>query len=369
MFKEKILYTNDNSEWMELLNKHTCKDPCYLPKYLSIYEGLDNKDSFVNFGGKGVLYVYGDFTNYIIYPFFKRSISFLPFADDNLKKMYDIVSPYGYGGPLAQIVDQTSTEELWSQFFQTFDVFCKENNIISEFCRLHPIFENHVPVSKFSNGITQKLGQIVYIDLINSEDTIRENMIHGHYRKVRNAIKNPDLNFEFINQDYQPKVFFELYSKTMQRVGAQNKYLFSLKFFQDVFQSLAEFVRLYRVRYRGKICAEWIVFIYGDQAYAWLLGSDHDYLRFYTNILLVYDSCLQLKAEGLKFLNLGGGSGVKDDSVFQFKSGFTKLRKDYYVYKKIHLKHEYDRLVELVECKMPDSGDFFPKYRATGEIT
>lgn len=367
MFKVTVLHTSNIREWMEILSRCKLKDPCYLPQYLAIYEKLENKESFSNFGGEGVLFVYGDSENFIIYPFFKRNISDLPFANDSLKDMYDIISPYGYGGPIAQLGDETIGEELWRGFYQGFDVFCKENKVISEFCRLHPIFENHTFVSKFSSGIIQKIGQIIYLDLSCSQKELLGNMEHSHRRKIRKAMNNPDLSFDIITHNYQTEFFYNLYLENMQRVGVENKYLFSRSFFVDAFRDLSEFISLNQIIYKRNPCAQWLVLKYGDYAYSWLSASQSEYLNLFPNNLIVYDLCLKLKAEGVTYFNLGGGRGAQEDSVFQFKKGFSKLSKDFYIYKKINLDLEYNQLVELQNSDTGNSEEFFPKYRLSME--
>jgi len=50
----------------------------------------------------------------------------------------DIQSPYGYGGPVASTADGEFLAEAWVSFRQ----WCKENNVLAEFIRFHPLLEN-----------------------------------------------------------------------------------------------------------------------------------------------------------------------------------------------------------------------------------
>jgi Acetyltransferase (GNAT) domain len=363
MFRSLILSTREVEQWTSILNRCKLRDPCYLPQYLTIYERLDNKESFSSFGGEGFLFVYGDSENFIIYPFFKRKIADLPFAKGSLRDMYDIISPYGYGGPIPQFKDETLYEDLCRGFYLSFSTFCKNNNIISEFCRLHPIFENHVLVKAFSDGIVQKIGKIVYIDLSCSEEELLNNMEHSHRRKIRKAVSNPDLSFEVVTQNGPDGLFYKNYVENMQMVGVENKYLFSPGFFVDAFRNLSEFISLNQISYKGNCCAQWIVLKNGDYAYSWLSASQNEYLYLSPNNLMVYDLCLKLKKEGINHFNLGGGRGAQEDSVYQFKKGFSKLSKDFYIYKKIHLNEAYTELVKLKANETGNSDEYFPKYR------
>ena len=116
MYKVTVLSTKNEEQWLEILNRLDLKDPHYLPWYLEIFEKESNRDPFMNYGGQGLLFVYGDYRNFIIFPFFKRYITSLRVSSNSVSDLYDIVSPYGYGGPLAQINDETITEELWRGF-------------------------------------------------------------------------------------------------------------------------------------------------------------------------------------------------------------------------------------------------------------
>lgn len=366
MFEVTVLSTKDKEQWLEILSRFDRKDPHYLPGYLEIYEKESKEsDTFIHFGGQGTLFIYGNSRNFIIYPFFKRSLSHLPFSENSEKKLYDIISPYGYGGPLAQIEDGTVGEELWRGLFNEFDDFCKESNIVSEFCRLHPIFENHKPVGEFSQGIIQQIGQIVYVDLGCSEEEIFTAMAKHHRRRARRASENQDLRFCVDEKDYHPHFFYKIYQDTMQRIGAHNKYFFSQGFFDAVFQTLGENTSFPHVHYKDNIISGWLLLQYGELVYSLVSGCKREYFHLFPDNFLMYSSFLQAKKDGFMYFILGGGLSAKQDSLFAFKAGFSKLRKDYYVYKRIHLKKEYDRLVELqgqgYKGGMPE--DFFPQYR------
>jgi len=364
-FGTKILLTKDRIQWQELLERSNLKDPSYLSGFLQVYEEATRGESRTHFGGQGFLFVYGDNDNYIVYPFFKRSIAELPFSDDSVSDLFDIASPYGFGGPLAYTKEESITEELWTGFFDEFHDFCKQSNIVSEFCRLHPIFENHKPVAGFSRGITQKLGRIVYVDLSCSEDEIIRGISRRHRREAVKALKNQDLVFSLDIEASHPQCFYDLYTETMQRSAADKKYFYPQVFFSTMFHTLGEHLRFPHVTYQGEVISGALLLRYGEVVQAYWLGAKSDYFHLYPNNLLLYLSLLQAKKEGAKYFILGGGLSVQEDSMFAFKAGFSRSFKDFYVYKKIHLENEYDKLIQLRDKyggEIPE--DFFPQYRA-----
>ena len=99
----------------------------------------------------------------IVYPFFQRRIASLPFlqSPQQWNEYSDIVSPYGYGGPLAQLVEngEQEKERIWSEFLEAFHAYCLEENIVSEFARLHPFLQNHRHVN-LSNGLGTTMAEM-----------------------------------------------------------------------------------------------------------------------------------------------------------------------------------------------------------------
>jgi hypothetical protein len=364
MFEVTLLHTKDVKKWFEILDSFEFKDPHYLPGYLQIYENENNREAFMHFGGEGMLFVYGDSRNLIIYPFFKRSIADLPFYEQGMENLFDISSPYGYGGPLAQIEDKTIQDELWRGFYDEIGSFCNQNNIISEFSRLHPVFNNVEVLSRLSNGCTEQNGRIVYIDLTWSEEDMISRMDRTHRQGLYKAKQNNELKcFSCSEQEYAP-IFSSLYDKTMARKRADARFRFSPDFFRLAFQILKDHIFLSYVAYRGEPIAAVLTITYGEICYAWLACSNHNYFHLHPNELCFHQSATEAKSRGCKLLILGGGySG--EDSLFRFKAGFSGLFKYFYGYKKIHHYNEYNKLVQLRNKYDKESaGNFFPEYRA-----
>ena len=365
MFNSTFLLTWHEKQWIEVLDEFNIKDPHYLPAYLRLFESEADRTVHTHFGGNGMLFVYGDSRNHVIYPFFKRSISDIPLLGNSAAGLFDIVSPYGYGGPLAQVEDESISEELWKGFFSSFDVFCRDSNIVSEFCRLHPMFENHIPISKFSKGTIQRKGRVLYVNLDRSEEEIIAGMGKLHRRDARRASRDPSLAFYIDNEKKFIGDFFNLYTETMVRHEAHRCYMFSLDFFKRACQLLGDHLTLSSVTHDGMVVSGLLSIRYGDLLYHWLAGGKREYFHLNTQNLLYYESILQAHREGYKYCIEGGGVSAEEDSVFKFKEGFSRQSKDFYVYKRIHLQEEYDKLVKLQRTGVNSGEDFFPWYRVS----
>ena len=70
--------------------------------------------------------------------FIKREIPMLVEG----KQYYDIVTPYGYGGPVINCSEDADKEALLQEFEAAFAAYCQEQHIVSEFIRFHPLYEN-----------------------------------------------------------------------------------------------------------------------------------------------------------------------------------------------------------------------------------
>lgn len=364
VFETRLLTTKNVSEWSNLLKRLGCtqQDPHYLLEYLHIYERLPEGECKTHFGGEGLLYFYGSDDNFIIYPFFKRLITAPASYTSSAGPLYDIVSPYGYSGPLAHIEDRSIADKLWKAFFAVFDIYCKENNIVSEFCRLHPIHDNHTPVRNFSDKIVRKNNDIVFIDLTLSEEEIFRGMHEQRRRQARRAFKDPDLDVHFGISDNSGQCFFDIYTETMQRSEARPKYYFPMSFFNDAFEMLRGNIDITSISYKGNVIAAGLTLKYGEIAYYWLSGSKSEYFSLHPNILMICKTAFKLKKEGYKYFILGGGISGRD-SLFRFKSRFSACFKEFYVYHKIHLAEKYGELVALRPNSGGTVGEYFPEYR------
>lgn len=359
----------DIEKWRELVNRCPTNDIFFAPEYALVFEATQG-ETRMDFGGEAQLFVYGDEQDYIVYSFFKRRISELPFAErlpPEAKDCFDIISPYGYSGPLAHIIEPKVAEEVWQGFLKEFHNFCVQNNVVAEFARLHPFIRNHLPLQKFPDIVIKARAPVVYVDLKQDEWQIRKNLTKGNKSSVSKARR---CGMEILRSKTKEEVdaFYQLYINTMQRNKAERAYFFSREFFNDTLRLLDEDVELFSAWYKGEIIAASLFLFKGDIVHYYLSGSAADYLFLCPNNLLLYEAIVWAKEQGYKILNLGGGYGI-DGGLFQFKASFSKTTADFYTYAKIHNQGLYDMLCEKKaeyasirgERSLPT--DYFPQYR------
>jgi hypothetical protein len=65
----------------------------------------------------------------------------------------------------------------------------------------------------------------------------------------------------------------------------------------------------------------------------------------------------------MKYLHLGGGVGFKEDSLFDWKKGFSDLSFNYYSLRQVVNKEVYATLIGDRGLNPQEDVDFFPLYR------
>ena len=353
MASRLLLGVDQPAEWKAWLARAKCTDVYFTPEYAQIWAGIE--------GGTSHLFVFEDRETVFIYPIRLRSIAEIQGLSD-FSGWYDITSDYGYGGPY--VVFEKGAP-LQSGFIQkalsAFEETCKDHHVIAEFCRFHPLLQNHQLVENQYKPIF--CNKTAWIDLILSPEEIWRQIRKGHRYDLRKAEKS-GLEIERTSAVEDSSICYQLYLKTMQDVGASSYYYFNSDLFEMTMSLLSEHAIIFLAKYQGKMIAA-SMFIYGDEFFHYhFSGFDREFSGITPNKLMLYQATSWAKDKGFSKFHLGGGQGGKDkDSLMLFKSGFTKLRSDFYVAKRIHQEEIYAQACKSVGVD-PQAELFFPAYRA-----
>lgn len=296
----------------------------------------------------------------VIYKFLKRKIDI---SINDYEEYYDITTPYGYGGPLILECEEHNMEKLVQKFKSKFYEYCKENNIIAEFIRFHPIIENHRYMEAYID--ISNIRSTICMDISN-EDDMWNDISPTSRNKIRKAIKN---NVK-IDIDYSCtylEEFLTLYEMTMKKNSAKNYYFFSREFFENNILLLKENIMIFRAILEEKCICSILVLKYGDYIHYYFSGSLEEYKNIGANNLLLYEIALWGSKNGFKKFHLGGGYSGDDDSLFKFKKSFSKNGElKFFVGKKIYNKDVYNLLVNVHQKSTNKKIDYlyFPAYRS-----
>jgi hypothetical protein len=297
----------------------------------------------------------------IAYPFFLRNLAELPYAEE-VRQGWDTKSPE-YTGPVP--LSRVSPGAARS-FRQAFHHFCRDMGIVAEFAHLHP-WANNRPLLE-SNGLTLDR-QIIYVDLTLSIDKLWEDSFSRSCRKNIRRAQNENVRVFQARSEDEIREFHRIYTLTMQRNDAAQHYYFSLDFFKDILEALEDHAWMMLAEYKGQIIAGTLYLHDDHNIYSYLGGADHDYQHVRPTNAVVYETICLGQQHGKRRLIMGGGYRP-NDGIFNFKSSFSPLRADFYVYKRVHLQSKYQDLCRrwIRHYAAPLTvGRFFPLYRSVPE--
>lgn len=337
----------DRKAWNQLLSKF---------EIIDFYHTFDYHKIAKEEGEEAVLLHYSDNTSLIALPLIIRKIQYSPY--------FDATSVYGYSGPLVKI---NSGKISSTAFKKALDSYFLEKKIISVFSRLHP-FIPHQEDCLRNLGEIQAKGNIVNIDLTLSLDEQRR-----QYRKRYKTYINKSRRLYSVKKGSSKEeieAFIALYLDTMTRVGAKSHYFFEKEYFFALMDSCQfETDLLLAIDNASGTIISGAMFIKTNGIVQYHLSGSHEgYSNLHPIKLLIDEMRIQATREKNVFFNLGGGLGTQEDTLFDFKSGFSRDFRPFKVWKYIIDHAAYKKLVRSMNDKdkgdnSEDYGSFFPGYR------
>jgi len=338
------VYTLKDPQWDEIVRSFKDHDIYYINGYLKALE--------INSDGEPLLFFYDNGKTRGINAVLRRDIAHCDYFRGIIEegKFFDFSTPYGYGG---WIIEGEDKKEL----FDAYEKWCRDNGIICEFVRFHPLIENQ----RYSQDTYEviPLGQVISMDL-SDEETMLMNMSSRNRNKVRKAIKTgvtvSCCQTEKLNE------FIEIYEETMRRDNAEAYYFFHRDYYDCLFRELKDHIMIFYAVFDGRILSSCIVFLENGRLSYHLAGSTKTSGNIYETNLLIYKAAEWGCRNGYKSFLLGGGVGSQEDYLYQFKRGFDdKHSYQFYIGKKMYQKDVYDDLVS--KRTRIDRPGFFPAYR------
>ncbi len=278
--------------------------------------------------------------------------------DDN--KYYDIVTPYGYGGPVIEKCVKDKKDELLKNYEKKFKEYCVNKSIVSEFVRFHPIINNAKDFKIMYNA--QCIRKTLGTNLKDFEDPVMSEFSKGCRKNIRQAIRK-GISYKVTKNPNDLSVFKKIYYSTMDRNHATDYYYFDDNYFNSVLKYFNDNIILVEAIYENQTIACGLYFIYNKIIHIHLSGTLNEYLYLSPAYMLRYGVTLWGKENGYELIHHGGGrSNSEEDSLYKFKKQFAKNTEfDFFVGKKIWNQNIYDKL--CVAKKVDKNEDFFPAYR------
>lgn len=314
--------------------------------YGKLYEKIEN--------GKSEIFKYEDENGKITNQFLIRQI---PNKIDG-KLYFDIVTPYGYGGPIIEKITGDK-ELLLKKYEDEFSKYCLKNNIVSEFIRFHPLEKNYEDFGKMYNA---KYMRKTLITNLQEDNPIKNQFGKSCRKNIRQAL-NKGVTYRVTKKPENIDSFKKIYYSTMDRNNATDYYYFDDEYFNDLLKYFRNNIIFIEAIFEEKIIAAGLYFIYKDIIHIHLSGTLTEYLYLSPAYILRYAVTLWGKENGYKLIHHGGGrSNSEEDSLYLFKKNFAKLYDtDFYIGRKIWNKEIYDKLCQIKHVDAYE--EFFPAYR------
>jgi len=252
-------------------------------------------------------------------------------------------------------------------FHKEIHDFFYENKIVSVFSRLHPFLKDEETILCGLGDIIT-LGKVVYLDLTQTLENQRANFnrrLKTYLNKSRKLCTVIDAS-----SDAEIHEFIRLYHETMKRVDAVDYFFFDDAYFYKLLSSndFEANLKLCVHNETNTILGGAIFIKKGSIVQYHLSGRNAKDFNVDPIKLLLDTMRIEATEQGYTYFNLGGGRGSNEDSLFRFKSGFSKDFKEFKIWKYVVNETVYD---ELVENYFEDHSDlslenvsFFPAYRA-----
>lgn len=339
MFNVKIVKKED-LEWKKVL-ENSC---VYDFHHSSFYHKIDNDQDCC-------LFFYGNDSQFIAFPLVIRTIP--------NSEYFDFTSVYGYAGPITNI--NSISNDFLEGFKEAFELYCNENNIVCGFTRLNPLIPIQTAILE-TIGTVIDLNKTVFIDLTKSIEEQRKEF-RKSLKSELNQLRRKGYEVKEATTRQEIDAFIDIYYETMDRVDATAYYYFTKEYFYDFLEN-KEFESKLLLAYNDKEITAGAIFTFSSGIMQYHLAGTKDEFIKETPMKLILDEARILGTSlNQKFLHLGGGvGGHDDDSLFRFKSGFSKNFAQFSIWKSIFNQEVYKELVN--EKGLTDSNsNYFPLYR------
>jgi len=351
------LLNAQSSKWTDVLAS-TRHDFYHLPSYLKL-------ESERMGGGPRAILVEED-GHFFFLPLVIRKVDIFGEEVPGHEEITDGISPYGYTPPLARLPED-GQEIFMRRVLQTLKDTMYERGLVSLFVRTHPL----LPIPAWhvfeEYGSLVKHGKTVWIDLAKDRNLLWKGTRKSYRYLIRNLKKEGYFVTMDEDWDHLPE-FEDLYNRTMDSVNAADQYYFGIEYFKRLKKALEEKIFLCVVKEKpGNVVAAGLFTECSGIVQYHLSGTLRDPEHKNTTKLMLEYVTNWAKERGNRYFHLGGGVGSEEDSLFFFKSGFSKLLSEFYTWRMIVNEDIYQECVEIWEERSGREGielpDFFPVYR------
>jgi serine/alanine adding enzyme len=343
---ERFLSTADAAEWQACL-----------PASRSVFGSLGYARIGERFrGATPRLHVLECSHGSICSPTLLYPLNDLPFEVQSVAR-WDAGTP-DYTGPIST----GHCDVLHDTFRERRNAWAHREGIVTEFAHLHPWSSER---ELLGPGCIYNR-EIVWVDVTLEPERIFNEHFESSSRKNVRKAEREGVKIFTNSDDEHVREFFRIYTGTMQRNQALDRYAFSFDFFRAFRDELGDNAQFTFASFQGTLIAATLYLHDNDNVYSYLGGADADWNHLRPTNLMIWQTIQWAHSAGKKRFILGGGY-VPNDGIFRFKSTFSPLTQSFYTYRHIHMPDEYAKLEQSfrARCKLKDQdASYFPIYRS-----
>lgn len=343
MFEVLTAHGSDALRWQSLWDRlpNDLRDVHYTPAYGRVQEVL---------GGSARCAVYEWDDWFVMQPFMLRDVS---------AGYRDMTSMYGHGGPLSNM--RSLSANALSQWGEVeFEKWRTDQKVVCEFCALHPMLAADQDRLIHPHAQVRDVRQTVVMRVDWGDEYIIADMRRDRQQNLEKAEELYVVN----GANWVP--FYERYAETMARHNAALRFQFPQHYFREHANHLwpDRMALLFAGSGIEDASVASIILFGHHHAHYQFTGNADDVPRG-ANDKLIMEAARLARRAGCSWLLLGGGTtSAPDDSLLQFKSGFSKHRAMARVYTRVFDADAYARLCRETGRDPLDRSGFFPAYRA-----
>lgn len=297
-----------------------------------------------------------------LHPFLKCPITPLDGPSEE-PGLYDIQTAYGYGGPVVNEAGENA--DFLGNVWRRFSDWCADAGVVGEFCRFHPLLENH---RWAANEMTVRgERKTVVMNLKTYPDAVWKD---SHFSTHRNMIRRAEREGYTYHSKSGVSVediasFAPMYARSLDRLQARDETRFGNAYFKTLAGKMADKAWIGTVRMSERADAAVLVLQGTQSAHIHLIGYGGDGSSHGMSNCLYHGTALEAARRGLQSLHLGGGNTNDDkDSLYQFKSKLSPERRLFHVGTWCHNPDRYEQLgTKWEERNGPRPGGYFLFYR------
>lgn len=250
-------------------------------------------------------------------------------------------------------------KETIDEFQRSLKLFFDEKKIIAAFSRLHPFVPEQTIILD-GLGIIENTSSTVGIDMSLSEQEQKKQYARSLKNRI-NYLKRVGVEIVRQEEESDIDVFIDMYYENMRRVKASENYFFPRSYFYDTLKNLNSFILF--AKYNNEYIGGALFVECNGFLHAHFNAVKTDFLHFSPLKIILDAGRLYGVRKGVRYYHLGGGFLGKKDTLFMFKSRFSKTYYQFRTWKYIHNAEIYTELANMHVLDRQEKTSFFPVYR------